>query len=125
MEKNKRSRNEVFTEEGIPARIIEEQMNMNEYLTTINEPSDNKEITPTEGIPERITEEKMNMNDYLTPINEASDKITPPEGIRGNINTIENENLNDYATVNYEELDNNKVATTTDTKQQSSRLVWF
>ena len=80
------------------------------------------EVFIKEGIQGRTTEEQMNVNDGLAPINESSDnkEITPTDGIRGSI-TIEN----DYATVIYEELDNNKVVTPTDTEKQFSRLVWF
>ena len=76
------SRNEVFIEEKIPARITEEHTN--DLIKLKHEASTIKEITATKGIPE-----------------------------------------NDYATVNYEEVDNNKEVTPTDTTQQFTRLVWF
>ena len=110
---------------------------MNEYLTPINEPSDNKEITPTGEIPDRITIEHDSLNDYATVIYEELDKnkevtptdmkqkeSTPPDGMPARI-TIEHDSFNDYATVIYEELDKNIAVTPTDMKKQFSRLVWF
>ena len=73
------------------------------------------EVFIEEQIPARITEQHM--NDLVKLKHEASTikEITTTNGIPEN----------DYATVNYEELDNNKEVTPTDTTQQFTRLVWF
>ena len=77
--------------------------------------SRNEVFIEEKEIPARITEQHTNDLSKLKHEASTNKEITATEGIPEN----------DYATVNYEELDNIKVVTPTDTTQQFLRLVCF